>query len=126
MEISVRAMIIAMGAATFAAPTFAQVTPDTKEAEVVVVTGTDAARDIVLTPEVLFDIEGRYKLTDKVSLTLGVENVTDVYPRMTPGTTVLTPSTFTTLNNSGATAFSRYSPFGFSGRYVYGRVSLDF
>jgi iron complex outermembrane receptor protein len=88
--------------------------------------GTDAARDIVLTPEVLFDIEGRYKLTDKISLTLGVENATDFYPRMTPGTTVLTPSTFTTLNNSGTTAFSRYSPFGFSGRYVYGRVSLDF
>ncbi|WP_290818908.1 TonB-dependent receptor [Aquidulcibacter sp.] len=88
--------------------------------------GTDAARDIKLTPEVLFDIEGRYKLTDKISLTLGVENATDVYPRKTPGTTVLTPSTFTTLNNSGATAFSRYSPFGFSGRYVYGRVSLDF
>ncbi len=88
--------------------------------------GTDAARDIVLTPEVLFDIEGRYKLTDKISLTLGVENATDVYPRMTPGTTVLTPSTFTTLHNSGASAFSRYSPFGFSGRYVHGRVSLDF
>ena len=127
MEISIRAMIIAMGAAALAAPAFAQVTPDTKEGEVVVVTGTRvAARDIVLTSEVLFDIEVRHKLTDNGSLTLGVENATDVYPRMTPSTTVLKPSTFTTLNNSGASAFSHYSPFSFSGRYVYGRASLDF
>jgi iron complex outermembrane receptor protein len=88
--------------------------------------GADAQRDLNLSREVLFDLEGRYKLTDAVGITLGVENLTDVYPKMVPGTTVLTPSTFTTLNNSGALAFSRYSPFGFSGRYVYARVSLDF
>ncbi|GBF57044.1 colicin I receptor [Candidatus Phycosocius bacilliformis] len=88
--------------------------------------GTDAQRDLKLTPEVLFDLEGRYKVNDRITLTLGAENITDVYPRKTPGTVVLTPSTFTTLNNSGATAFSGYSPFGFSGRYVYGRVSIDF
>ncbi len=88
--------------------------------------GTDALRDIVLAPEGLFDFEGRYKVADKYTFTLGVENFTDVYPKKTPGTTVLTPSTFTTLNNSGALGFSRYSPFGFSGRYVYGKVSFDF
>jgi iron complex outermembrane receptor protein len=88
--------------------------------------GTDAVRDIVLAPEGLFDLEGRYKVADRYTFTLGVENLTDVYPKKTPGTTVLTPSTFTTLNNSGATGFSRYSPFGFSGRYVYGKVSFDF
>jgi iron complex outermembrane recepter protein len=88
--------------------------------------GADALRDIVLAPEVLFDFEGRYKVADKYTFTLGVENFTDVYPKKTPGTTVLTPTTFTTLNNSGALGFSRYSPFGFSGRYVYGKVSFDF
>ena len=88
--------------------------------------GADALRDIVLAPEGLFDFEGRYKVADKYTFTLGVENFTDVYPKKTPGTTVLTPSTFTTLNNSGALGFSRYSPFGFSGRYVYGKVSFDF
>jgi iron complex outermembrane recepter protein len=86
----------------------------------------EALRDINLAPEGLFDIEGRYKVADKYTFTLGVENFTDVYPKKTPGTTVLTPSTFTTLNNSGALGFSRYSPFGFSGRYVYGKVSFDF
>jgi iron complex outermembrane recepter protein len=86
----------------------------------------EALRDIVLAPEVLFDLEGRIKVADKFTFTLGVENLTDVYPKKTPGTTVLTPTTFTTLNNSGALAFSRYSPFGFSGRYVYGKVSFDF
>jgi iron complex outermembrane recepter protein len=88
--------------------------------------GADAVRDIVLAPEALFDFEGRYKVADKYTFTLGVENFTDVYPKKTPGTTVLTPTTFTTLNNSGALGFSRYSPFGFSGRYVYGKVSFDF
>ena len=86
----------------------------------------DGLRDIVLAPEGLFDIEGRYKVADKYTFTLGVENFTDVYPKKTPGTSVLTPTTFTTLNNSGALGFSRYSPFGFSGRYVYGKVSFDF
>jgi iron complex outermembrane recepter protein len=88
--------------------------------------GADALRDIVLAPEGLFDFEARYKVANKYTFTLGVENFTDVYPKKTPGTTVLTPSTFTTLNNSGALGFSRYSPFGFSGRYVYGKVSFDF
>jgi iron complex outermembrane recepter protein len=88
--------------------------------------GADTLRDIVLAPEGLFDIEGRYKFNDAFTFTLGVENFTDVYPKKTPGTTVLTPTTFTTLNNSGALGFSRYSPFGFSGRYVYGKVSFDF
>ncbi len=88
--------------------------------------GTDALRDIVLAPAGLFDFEGRYKVADKYTFTLGVENFTDVYPTKTPGTTVLTPTNFTTLNNSGALGFSRYSPFGFSGRYVYGKVTFDF
>lgn len=86
----------------------------------------EALRDIVLAPEGLFDFEGRYKMADKFTFTLGVENFTDVYPKKTPGTTVLTPTSFITLNNSGALGFSRYSPFGFSGRYVYGKVSFDF
>jgi iron complex outermembrane recepter protein len=88
--------------------------------------GADAQRDIILAPEGLFDFEARYKVADAYTFTLGVENFTDVYPKKTPGTTVLTPTTFTTLNNSGALGFSRYSPFGFSGRYVYGKVSFDF
>jgi iron complex outermembrane recepter protein len=90
--------------------------------------GTNAVRDIVLAPEGLFDFEGRYKVADKYTFTLGVENFTDVYPKQTPGT-ISTPgeaTPFTTLNNSGALGFSRYSPFGFSGRYVYGKVSFDF
>jgi iron complex outermembrane recepter protein len=88
--------------------------------------GADALRDINLAPEGLFDFEGRYKFNDAFTFTLGVENFTDVYPKKTPGTTVLTPTSFTTLNNSGALGFSRYSPFGFSGRYVYGKVAFDF
>ena len=47
---------------------------------------------------------------------MGADNVTDVYPDPLPPT----------LNTTGATAFSNYSPFGRSGRFIYGRVSFNF
>ena len=62
----------------------------------------------------MIDLEGRYRFTDSVTLALGAENLFDVYPDRTPGT----------LNNNGVTAFPCYSPFGFNGRQVYGRLNL--
>ncbi|MDX2235720.1 MAG: TonB-dependent receptor [Hyphomonadaceae bacterium] len=43
---------------------------------------------------------------------LGVNNFLDEYPSVTP----------TNVNTNGPTAFSSFSPFGFNGRYVYGKV----
>ncbi|MBL8537525.1 MAG: TonB-dependent receptor [Hyphomonadaceae bacterium] len=75
--------------------------------------GTTAANDLVLDPRTLFDLEGRIDLTDHVRIALGADNITDEYPTETPAA----------LNATSNTPFSNYSPFGRSGRFVYGRVS---
>lgn len=76
--------------------------------------GTTLATDLVLKSAVLVDLEGRWDVTSRTRLTFGADNVFDVYPTKTPAA----------LNSTSNTPFSNYSPFGRSGRYVYGRVSL--
>ena len=61
------------------------------------------------------DLEGRYQLTDRVGLAIGVDNVFDEYPDYVPET----------LNSNGVLGFPYYSPFGFNGRYAYARISLN-
>jgi iron complex outermembrane receptor protein len=78
--------------------------------------GTVATSDVVLTPKTLIDIEGRVELFSGLKLAIGADNVTDKYPDPAPAA----------LNTSGVAAFSNYSPFGRSGRFVYGRLSYDF
>jgi len=74
------------------------------------------ALDFVLTPKTLIDIEARLALTDHIKLALGADNLTDEYPDEAP------PA----INTTGTTSFSNYSPFGRSGRFVYGRVNYSF
>ena len=65
----------------------------------------------------LVDLEGRYEFPIGVALALGVNNVTDEYPEYTP----------TTVNGAtGSVGFPQYSPYGFNGRFFYGRVSYSF
>ena len=78
--------------------------------------GSAAATDFVLTAKTLVDLEARYQVTDNVKLAIGADNLLDEYPDPLP------PA----LNTTGATSFSNYSPFGRSGRYVYGRVTFGF
>lgn len=77
--------------------------------------GTTAALDIELKPRVLVDLEGRWDVTEKVRVSLGADNVFDAYPTRLPPV----------LNSTSNTPFSNYSPFGRSGRYVYGRVAVS-
>ena len=60
------------------------------------------------------DLEGRYQLTDRIGLALGVDNVFDEYPDFVPAN----------LNSNGVLGFPYYSPFGFNGRYGYARLSV--
>ncbi len=73
------------------------------------------ALDLVLEPRALFDLEGRINLTEKLRFTVGADNITDEYPTQAP------PN----LNTTSNTPFSNLSPFGRSGRYVYGRLSVQ-
>lgn len=67
--------------------------------------------------DTLIDLEARYDLPQGVGLAVGVNNLTDEYPNFTPGT-INAPT--------GSVGFPQYSPYGFNGRFVYGRVSYKF
>jgi iron complex outermembrane receptor protein len=60
------------------------------------------------------DLEARRTFPMGVTVALGADNLFDVYPRQIP------PN----LNTTGAAPFSSFSPFGFNGRFLYGRVSV--
>jgi iron complex outermembrane receptor protein len=72
--------------------------------------------DVVLSPTTLIDLEGRFEITESFRVAVGADNVTDEYPDANPPV----------VNSTGTTAFSNYSPFGRSGRFVYGRLSYRF
>jgi iron complex outermembrane receptor protein len=74
------------------------------------------ALDFTLSAKTLVDLEARIGLTDHIRLALGADNLTDEYPDENP------PG----INATGTTSFSNYSPFGRSGRFVYGRVTYTF
>ncbi|MCC7268599.1 MAG: TonB-dependent receptor [Caulobacteraceae bacterium] len=60
------------------------------------------------------DLEGRYTFPMGLTVSVGADNLFDVYPRQ------VLPN----LNTTGAGPFSSFSPFGFNGRFVYGRVAI--
>ena len=77
--------------------------------------GSTEASDYNTGEKTVVDLEGRYQLTDRVGLAIGVDNVFDEYPDYVPEN----------LNSNGVLGFPYYSPFGFNGRYAYARVSLN-
>jgi iron complex outermembrane receptor protein len=83
----------------------------------VVQPGTTAAADLYTGKHAITDLEARYGAKHGLQLALGVQNLFDVYPDRVPGN----------LNGpSGLVGFPFYSPFGFNGRYIYGRVGFNF
>jgi iron complex outermembrane receptor protein len=82
----------------------------------VLVPGTTAATDYTLSPKTILDLEGRYTWNDRVTLAVGADNILDEYPDAAP----------IGLNGTGNTPFSTYSPFGYSGRFVYTKATFNF
>ncbi|WP_267387272.1 TonB-dependent receptor [Sphingomonas sp. GC_Shp_3] len=80
-----------------------------------------AEDDIHTGKHALFDLELRYKLLDRVNLAVGANNLLDEYPDYVK----LASSRGTVLNSTGLVGFPYYSPFGFNGRYVYGRIGVN-
>lgn len=74
------------------------------------------AFDHVMGRKTILDIEGRMQVSDTLTLSAGADNVFDEYPDAFPFT----------LNTTGNTPFSNYSPFGYSGRFVYVKAAMDF
>ena len=64
----------------------------------------------------LIDLEARYDFGHGVKAALGDNNLTDEYPNATPGV----------INSpTGSIGFPFYSPYGFNGRFLYGRLSYS-
>jgi iron complex outermembrane receptor protein len=87
-------------------------------------------QDIELEPRWITDAELRVRPGDRgLELAFGANNLFDQYPTITlrglavdpvSGATVTLPAT------RYPTPFSNFSPFGFNGRYLYARASLNF
>ncbi|WP_235839709.1 TonB-dependent receptor plug domain-containing protein [Cognaticolwellia mytili] len=77
-------------------------------------------RNEVLPEKWVTDLDVSYAVTDNIKFTLGANNLFDVYPDATRDL-VDDVTTFSRLFS-----YSGFSPFGFTGRYVYGKVSMTF
>lgn len=62
-------------------------------------------------PGVLFDAELRLKLNDRLTITGGLQNFTDVYPSENPAGEV------------AGLVYAEQSPYGFNGGYYYARIT---
>lgn len=75
-----------------------------------------AAFDQTFSSEVLTDVELSYKLLDSYTLAVGAQNLFDVFPDKNIGPDA----------NLGIFTYPRNSPFGMNGRFVYGRLTVNF
>lgn len=82
-----------------------------------------APGDITLTPKWVADLELRYKLMNEVQVAIGANNLFDQYPDRLPYGTV---NGYNYGLNNSYLPYSSQSPFGFSGRFLYGRVTFEF
>lgn len=82
-----------------------------------------APGDLTLSPKWVVDLELRFKPTEFISLAVGANNLLDEYPDRLPFGTV---NGFNFGLNTAFLPYSSQSPFGFSGRFLYGRLSIDF
>jgi iron complex outermembrane receptor protein len=104
-----------MGAADWRLGAFGATFRATRYGEVLA-PGTTAAQDFTLEAKTLLDLEARWYATEMATLAIGADNITDEYPDGLPGA----------LNTTNNVPFSSYSPYGFQGRFVYGKVSFNF
>ncbi len=96
----------------------------------VLAAGNDEFSDVELKPKTITDLELRFKpMGDRFTLALGSNNIFDVYPTNTPRGRAIDPATGLERNypdTNYALPFSSFSPFGFNGRFLYGRLSANF
>jgi iron complex outermembrane recepter protein len=85
----------------------------------VLVPGATAATDFTLEPKWVTDVEVRVRPFEMLSLAIGANNVFDVYPSRLPAGGAFGVNPF-------FIPFSQFSPFGFNGRFLYARASIEF
>lgn len=83
----------------------------------VLVPNNNATLDYETGGATLIDLEGRYTFPFNVTAAVGVNNLTDEYPDFAP---------ISVNGATGSVGYPSYSPYGFNGRFFYGRLSYSF
>ncbi len=71
--------------------------------------------DNAVEPKVIFDLELGYEMNDVVKLSIGANNLFNIYP-----------SELLPASQTGGNLFNAYSPYGISGGFYYGRLNFTF
>lgn len=91
--------------------------------------GADAFNDLLLEAKWITDMEARVRIRETFEIAVGADNLLNVYPTRAPTGQGRDPVTGAVRNysvNNYFLPFSSFSPFGFNGRFVYVRASLNF
>jgi iron complex outermembrane receptor protein len=95
--------------------------------------GATPINDVLLAPRWITDLEFRIRpqegFANQLELAFGANNLFDQYPSVNPVGRTTDPVTGNPANlsvNNYFLPFSSFSPFGFNGRFFYGRVSFIF
>jgi iron complex outermembrane receptor protein len=79
--------------------------------------------DLTLSPKYITDLNVSYQLPGRTTLTIGADNVFDVYPDQITDLGDLATN-YSGQGTFGVFRFSGLSPFGFNGRYLFARFSV--
>jgi iron complex outermembrane receptor protein len=82
--------------------------------------------DIFLRAKWITDLELRVKPMERLSFAIGADNLFDVYPDRSPFGARPAAIGGVYPANQQYIPFSIFSPFGFNGRYLYARASIEF
>ena len=94
--------------------------------------GATPINDVLLEPRWITDLELRLRpqgFAEGLELAVGANNLFDEYPTVNPTGRTTDPVTGQPGNlsvNNYFLPFSSFSPFGFNGRFLYGRISFAF
>lgn len=80
----------------------------------VVVSDDTPSQVQTLSSKVLFDVEAGYQIVDAVKLSVGANNIFDIFP----------DRTIDANNFLGIFPYPRSSPWGFNGRFLYSKVEI--
>jgi len=91
--------------------------------------GSDLFLDVPLSSKWITDLELRGTFAEKFTLAVGANNLFDVYPDRVPFGRGVDPANGAARNypvNNYFLPYSNFSPFGFNGRFLYARASVNF
>jgi iron complex outermembrane receptor protein len=74
---------------------------------------TPSNPDLLINPAWVADLEAGAEVGEHLHFALGANNLFDKYPNILPAT----------VNPTGSSSFSSFSPYGFNGRFIYARAN---